>query len=77
MILKAANLAYASEAKASITSRNFPCVTSGVLVLNKVKSTIPLLNGPDVLSSASFSAKNNCLLETFLRTVILMTVVSL
>ena len=45
-------------------------------VLNKGKSAIPpLFNGPEVLSSASDKA--NCLLKTFIRTLILMSQVSL
>ena len=44
-------------------------------VLNKGKSAIPpLFNGPEAWSSASDKAK---LLKTFLRTLILMTQVSL
>ena len=45
-------------------------------VLNKGKSAIPpLFNGPEVLSSASI--KQNCLLKTFLNTLILMIQISL
>ena len=49
-----------------------------VVLSTKVnKSAIPpLFNGPKVLSSASDKVKN-CLLKSFLRTLILMTQVSL
>ena len=61
MVLEAANLAYASKTKASITSQKLGskdfCRIANSL-LNKDKSTIPpLFNGPKVLSSASDKAK--------------------
>ena len=63
----------------SITSQNlgfhyFRRITNSVL--NKGKSAIPpLFNGPEVLSSGSDKAK--LFAKTFLRTLILMTQVSL
>ena len=55
-------------------SRDFWQIANSVL--NKGKSAIlPLFKGPEVLSSASDKAK--CFAETFLRTLILMTQVSL
>ena len=54
-------------------SRDFRQIASSIL--NKGKSAIPpLFNGLEVLSSASDKAK---LLKTLLRTLILMTLVSL
>ena len=78
-VIVAAKLAYASKTKESITfqklsSQDFWRIANRVL--NKGKFAIPLLlNGPEVLSSAS--DKENSLLKTFLRTLILMTQVSL
>ena len=78
-ILKAAKLAYANKTKGSITSqklgpRDFRQIANKVL--NKGKSALPpLFNCTKMLSSASDKA--NCLLKTFLRTLILMTRVSL
>ena len=78
-ILKAAKLAYANKTKGSITSqklgpRDFWQIANKVP--NKGKSALPpLFNCPEMLSSASDKA--NCLLKTFLRTLILMTRVSL
>ena len=60
-VLEAAKLAYATKTKESITSQklgsqDFWRITNSVL--NKGKSAIPpLLNGPEVLSSASDKAK--------------------
>ena len=77
-VLEAAKLAYANKTKEFITSqklgsRDFWRIANSVL--NKGKSAIPpLFNGPEVLSSTSDKAK---LLKTFLRTIILMTQVSL
>ena len=77
-VLEAAKLAYANKAKESITSqklgsRDFWRIANSVA--NKGKSAIPpLFNDPGVLSSVSDKAK---LLKTFLRTLILMTRVSL
>ena len=71
-------VAYANKTKESITcqklgSRDFWQIANSVL--NKGKSAIPpLFNGLEVLSSAFDKAK---LLKTFLRTLILMTQVSL
>ena len=78
MVLKAAKLAYANETKESITSwklgsQDFWQIAGSVL--NIGKSTIPpLFKSPEMLSSASGNTK---LLKTFLRTLILMTQVSL
>ena len=78
-VLEAAKFAYADKTKESITSqkldsRDFWRIANSVL--NKGKSAIPpLFNGPEMLSSASDKAKD--LLKTFLRTLILMTQVSL
>ena len=78
-VLEAAKLAYANKTKESITSqklgsRDFWRIANSVL--NKGKSTIPpLFNQPEVLSSALI--KQNHLLITFLRTLILITLVSL
>ena len=66
-VLKAAKLVYASKTKESITSKklgshDFWRITNSVL--NKVKSAIlPLLNGPEVLPSASHKA--NLFAENF------------
>ena len=74
-VLEAAKLAYANKTKESITSQklgscDFWWIANSVL--NKDKSAIPpLFNGPEMLSSAS--DKQNCLLKTFLGTLILMT----
>ena len=65
-VLEAAKLAYATKTKESITSqklgsRDFWQIVNSVL--SKGKSTIPLYNGPEVLSSASDKAKlfaKNC-----------------
>ena len=71
MVLEAAKLAYTNKKKESSTSqklgsRDFWCIANSVL--NKGKSFVPpLFNGTEVLSSASI----------FLRTLILMTQVSL
>ena len=76
-VLEAAPIAYATKTKESITpqklgSQNFWRIVKSVL--NKDKSAIPLLfKGQDLLSSA----KQNCLLKTFLRTLILITRASL
>ena len=78
-VLKIAKLACANKAKESITSKklgswNFWQIAN--IVLNKGKSAIPLLfNGLEVLSSASNKAK--LFAQTLLRTLILMTDVSL
>ena len=77
MVLEAAKLAYANKIKESITSQKLGCRDFWRIansVLNKGKSATPLFNSPEVLSSASDKAK---LLKTFLRTLILMTLVSL
>ena len=60
-VLEAVKLAYANKTKESITSKkpdsqNFWRIAN--IVLNKVKSAIPLFfNGPEVLFSASGKAK--------------------
>ena len=79
-VLEGAKLAYANKIKESIASqklgsRDFWRIAN--IVLNKGKFAIPpLFNGPEVLSSASDKAKLFAE-KTFLRTPILMTVVSL
>ena len=78
-VLEAAKLAYATKTKEFITSQklgswDFWRIANSIL--NKGKSAIhPLFNSLEVLSSASFKAK--LFAETFLRTFILMTWVSL
>ena len=74
-VLQTAKLDKTKESNTSqkLGSRDFWRIASSVL--NKGKSAIPpVFNGPGVLSSASDKAK---LLKTFLRTLILMTQVSL
>ena len=77
--LEAAKLAYANKAKESITSqkigsRDFWQIANSVL--NKGKSTIPpLFNGQRCC--LLHMIKQNCLLKNFLRTLILMTQVSI
>ena len=66
--LEAAKFAYAKKTKQFWRIANS--------IFNKGKAAIPpLINSPEVLSSVSI--KQNCLLKTFLRTLILMTEVSL
>ena len=78
-VLKAVKLAYANKTRESIAFQtlgfwDFWRIANSVL--NKGKSAIPpLLNSPGVLSSASVKA--NRLLITFLKTLILMSQVSL
>ena len=78
-VLEATKLLYATKTKESITfqklgSWNFWRIANSVL--KKGKSTIPpLFNDPEVLSSASDKAE--LFTKTFLRTLILMTQVSL
>ena len=78
-VLEAAKLAYANKTKESITSQtpgsqDFWRIANDVL--NKGKSAIPpLFNSLQVLSSASDKAK--FFPKNFLRTLILMTQVSL
>ena len=73
-VLEAAQLAYAYKTKESNTSqklgsRDFCRIANSIF--SKGKSAIPhLFNGLEVLSSAS--EKKNRLLETFLRTLVLM-----
>ena len=75
-VLEAAKIAYANKTKESITSqklgsRDFRQIASSVL--NKGKSAVPpLFKGPEV-----FAENVDCLLKTFLRTLILMTRLSL
>ena len=77
-VLEAAKLTYANKTKESIISQKRGCRYFWRIpnsVLNKGKSAVPpLFNDLEVLSSASDKAK---LLKTFLRTLILMTQVSL
>ena len=77
-VLEAAKLAYANKTKGSITSQKFGPQDFWQIansVLNKGKFAIPsLFNRLEVLSSASGKAK--LLPKTFLRTLILMTLVS-
>ena len=72
-VLEAAKVAYANKAKESITSQKLGCRDFWRIansVLNKGKSTIPsLFNG---LCCLLHLIKQNCLLKTFLRTLILM-----
>ena len=78
-VLEAARLAYANKTKETITfqkigSWDFWQIANSVL--NKGKPGIPpLFNGQEVLFSAS--DKQNFLLKTFLRNLILMNLVSL
>ena len=76
-VLEAAKLAYANKTKGSITSQKLGSPEFWRIansVLNKGKSAIPpLFNSPKVLFSASDKAK----LFALLRTLILMTQVSL
>ena len=77
--LESAKLTYASKTKEYITSqklgsRDFWQIANNVL--NEGKSAIPpLFNSSEVLSSDLI--KENCLLKTFLRTLIFMTQLSL
>ena len=75
-VLEAAKRAYTNKTKDSITSQKL-CFLDfwwiANIVLSKGKSAIsPLFNGPEV-----FLIKQNCLLKTFLGTLILMTQVFL
>ena len=78
-VLEAAKLAYATKTKESIISQKLGSWDFWQIAnsfTNKGKSALPpLFNSPDLLSSASDKA--NCLLKTFLRTLILMTWVSI
>ena len=78
-VLEAAKFAYANKIKESITSQTLGSQDFWRIandVLNKGKSAIsPLLNSLQVLSSASDKAK--FFAKNFLRTLILMTQVSL
>ena len=75
-VLEAARLSYANKTKESITSQklgswDFWRIPN--IVLNKGKSAIPAL-----FSGAELHlTKQNCLIKTFLRTLMLMTQVSL
>ena len=79
-VFEAAKLAYAAKTKESITYQKLGSHDFGEMPIvlstkvNLLPAIPPLLNGPEVLSSASDKAK---LLKTFLRTLILMTQVSL
>ena len=77
-ILKGTKLAYANKTKESITSQKLgPCEFWRIAnsVLNKDKSALPpLVNIAEMLSSSLLHLmKQNCLLKTFLRTLILIT----
>ena len=78
-VLEPAKLAYANKTREFITSqklgsRDFWQIANSVL--NKGKSAIPpLFNDPEVMSSASDKVK--LFAENFLKTLILMTQVSL
>ena len=78
-VVEAAKFAYANKTKDSTTSQKLGSCDFWRIansVLNKGKSAIPpLFNGVEVLSSPSI--KQNCLLKTFLRALLLMTQVSL
>ena len=82
-LLESVKLAYANKMKKSITSKKLDSRDSrqiADIVLNKGKCTIrPLFNDLVVLSSASDKAKlsKTCSYKTFLRTLILITQVSL
>ena len=76
-VFEGPKLAHANKTKGSITSqklgfRDFWQING---VLNKGKSAIPPIQQPEVLSSTSDKAK--LFAKTFLRTLILMTQVSL
>ena len=78
-VLEAAKVAYANKTKESITSQKRGSMDFWRFansVPNKGKSAVPpLFNGPGMLSSAS--NKSKLLAENFLKTLILMTQVSL
>ena len=78
-VLEAAKLAYATKTKESITSQKLGSRDfwqSAIIVLNKGKSAIPPpFNGSRCC--LLHLIKQNCLLKTFLRTLILMNQVSL
>ena len=78
-VLQAAKLTYANKTKESITSQKLGSQDFWQIansILKKGKSAIPpLFNGPEVLSAASDKAK--LFAEKFLKTLILMTQVSL
>ena len=77
-VIEVSKLPYSNKTKESITSQKLGSLDFWAIansVLNIGKSAIPpLLNGPKVLSSASDKAKR--FLKTFLRTLILMSQVS-
>ena len=78
-VLEAAKLPYANIKKDSITSqklvpRDFLRIANNVLNISK-SAIFPLFNGPEVPSSTS--DKGKLFAKTFLRTLILMTWVSL
>ena len=68
-VLEAAKLSYANKAKESISSQKLGPQEGKPAILS-------LFSRPEVLSSASNTAKM-CLEKTFLKTLILMTQVSL
>ena len=78
-VLEAAKLAYASKTKETITSRNLALVTFGKLPIafsTKVNLLYLLYSTPRRCCRL-YLIKQNCLLKTFRRSLILMTQVSL
>ena len=75
-VLEAAKLAYGNKTKEFITSQKLDFWRIASSVLNKVKSAIPpLFNDPECC--LLHLIRQNCLLNTFPKTLILMTLVSL
>ena len=72
-ILKADKLAHATKTKESITSQKLYFWRIANSVLNKNKPTVPPLLLLPHTSSIFVLIKQNCLLKSFLRTLILMT----
>ena len=78
-VLEAAKLPYANKTKESITSQKRGSLGFWQIankILNKSKSVIPPLFN-DLICCLQHLIKQNCFLKTFLRTLILMTQVSL
>ena len=78
--VEGAKLAYATKTKGLITSQkldslDFCQIANSVLNIGKSTTILPLFDGPDVLPSAS--DKQTYWLKTFLKTLFLMTRVSL
>ena len=78
-VLEAAKLAYANKTKESITSKNLVLMTFGefLIVFSSKVSLLYLLYSTAQRCCLLHLIKQNCLLKTFLRTLILMTQVSL